>query len=49
MDSVKHMSELELIGKAIAKKVKLEHFSNFLESPLTVEGAFWATLGAYVS
>ena len=30
MDSVKHMPELERIGKAIAKKVKLEHFSNFL-------------------
>ncbi|MDJ0736838.1 MAG: patatin-like phospholipase family protein [Nostocaceae cyanobacterium] len=32
MDSVKHMAELERIGKQLAKKVKLEHFSNFLQS-----------------
>jgi len=33
MDSVQHMDKFERIGKAIAKKVKLEHFSNFLHSP----------------
>ena len=39
MDSVKHMSELKRIGKAIAKKVELEHFSNFLESPVSLTTA----------
>ncbi|MDJ0617577.1 MAG: patatin-like phospholipase family protein [Calothrix sp. MO_192.B10] len=32
MDSVEHMDELRRIGKQLAKKVKLEHFSNFLQS-----------------
>ena len=32
MDSVKHMDKLERIGKAIAKKVKPEHFENFVDS-----------------
>ncbi len=31
MDSVKHMTELERIGKEIAKKVKPQHFENFLD------------------
>lgn len=39
MDSIKHMPELERIGKVIAKKVKLEHFSNFLESPVSLTTA----------
>ncbi len=30
MDSVKHMAELECIGKALAKKVQPQHFENFL-------------------
>lgn len=30
MDSVQHMEELKLIGKAIAKQVNPEHFANFL-------------------
>ncbi|NES99105.1 MAG: patatin [Sphaerospermopsis sp. SIO1G1] len=30
MDSTQHMDELERIGKAIAKKVKPEHFANFV-------------------
>lgn len=33
MDSVKHTKELKRIGQAIAKTVKPQHFSNFLESP----------------
>ncbi len=33
MDSVEHMDKLERIGKQLAKKVELEHFSNFLQSP----------------
>ncbi|MBV6623090.1 MAG: patatin-like phospholipase family protein [Rivularia sp. (in: Bacteria)] len=32
MDSVQHMDELERIGKAIAKKVKPQHFDNFVDS-----------------
>ncbi|MBD2451745.1 patatin-like phospholipase family protein [Nostoc sp. FACHB-152] len=32
MDSVEHMGELKLIGKAIAKTVQPQHFSNFLHS-----------------
>lgn len=32
MDSVKHMAELERIGKEIAKKVKPQHFENFVDS-----------------
>ncbi|NEP12328.1 MAG: patatin [Symploca sp. SIO2C1] len=31
MDSVEYMDELERIGKAIAKKVKPEHFAKFLQ------------------
>ena len=31
MDSVQHMGELETIGKALAKKVKPEHFNNFVD------------------
>ncbi len=31
MDSVKHMPELERIGRAIAKKVKPQHFENFVQ------------------
>ncbi|WP_353931396.1 patatin-like phospholipase family protein [Okeanomitos corallinicola TIOX110] len=30
MDSIKYMTELERIGKAIAKKVQPEHFANFV-------------------
>ena len=33
MDSVEHMTELERIGQAIAKKVKREYFTGFLQSP----------------
>jgi uncharacterized protein len=33
MDSVEHMTEIERIGQAIAKKVKREHFTGFLQSP----------------
>lgn len=33
MDSVKHMTELERIGQAIAKKVNRSHFTGFLQSP----------------
>jgi patatin-like phospholipase/acyl hydrolase len=33
MDSVEHMTEIERIGQAIAKKVKREHFTGFLHSP----------------
>ncbi|MGB3636552.1 MAG: patatin-like phospholipase family protein [Rivularia sp. (in: cyanobacteria)] len=32
MDSVQHMDKLERIGKAIAKKVKPEHFENFVDA-----------------
>lgn len=32
MDSIKHMAELERIGKAIAKKVKPQHFENFVDA-----------------
>ncbi len=32
MDSVQHMDKLERIGRAIAKKVKPQHFENFVES-----------------
>ncbi|MBD0364115.1 MAG: patatin-like phospholipase family protein [Coleofasciculus sp. C3-bin4] len=31
MDSVKYMPELERIGKALAKKVKPDHFTRFLQ------------------
>ena len=36
MDSVKHMPELERIGKAIAKTVKEQHFTQFLQSPASL-------------
>lgn len=36
MDSIKHMAELERIGKAIAKKVKPQHFENFVDSSATL-------------
>lgn len=32
IDSVQYMDELETIGKALAKKVKPEHFDNFVNS-----------------
>lgn len=30
MDSIKHMGELQSVGRAVAKSVKLEHFEGFL-------------------
>lgn len=36
MDSVKHMTELERIGRALAKKVKPQHFTKFLQSPTSL-------------
>ncbi|WP_414623429.1 patatin-like phospholipase family protein [Calothrix sp. CCY 0018] len=36
MDSVKHMRQLTDIGRAIAKKVKPQHFENFVESPASL-------------
>lgn len=36
MDSVEHTKELKRIGKAIAKTVEPQHFSNFLDSPTPV-------------
>jgi patatin-like phospholipase/acyl hydrolase len=33
MDSVEHLTELERIGQALAKKVKPEYFTGFLHSP----------------
>lgn len=40
MDSVQHMDKLERIGKAIAKKVKPQHFENFVDASasLTTSG-----------
>ena len=32
MDSTDHTGELQRIGKALAKKVKPQHFENFVES-----------------
>ncbi|MEO1374575.1 MAG: patatin-like phospholipase family protein [Cyanobacteria bacterium J06635_10] len=36
MDSVKHMNKLTLIGQELAKKVKPEHFENFVQSPASL-------------
>ncbi|MEM9927209.1 MAG: patatin-like phospholipase family protein [Cyanobacteria bacterium P01_D01_bin.50] len=36
MDSVEHMGELKLIGQELAKKVKPEHFENFVQSPASL-------------
>jgi uncharacterized protein len=39
MDSVKHIPKLERIGKALAQKVKPQHFENFLHSTASLTTA----------
>ncbi|MGB3651531.1 MAG: patatin-like phospholipase family protein [Rivularia sp. (in: cyanobacteria)] len=39
MDSVQHMDKLERIGKAIAKKVKPQHFENFVDASASLTTA----------